>query len=41
VTGWGRKYTEKYGSIQDEIEKIIKDGTFGNPEKPCYGQQKT
>ena len=33
--GGGRKrITDKYGDIKDEIEKIVADTTYGNPENP-------
>ena len=34
-SGGGRKpLTEKYPEIKQEIENIVKDWTFGNPENP-------
>lgn len=32
--GGRKKLTEKYGDIKDEIEKIVADTTYGNPENP-------
>lgn len=32
--GGRKKITEKYGDIKDEIEKIVADNTYGNPENP-------
>jgi transposase len=33
-SGGGRKtITQKYGNLQEEIEKIVRDNTLGNPEK--------
>jgi len=32
--GGRKKITEKYGDIKDEIEKIVADTTYGNPENP-------
>jgi transposase len=34
-SGGGRmKLTDKYGNIKEEIEKIVSDQTYGNPENP-------
>ena len=32
--GGRKKLTEKYGTLKDEIEKIVADKTYGNPENP-------
>jgi transposase len=32
--GGRKKLTEKYGGIKDEVEKIVADTTYGNPENP-------
>jgi len=32
--GGRKKLTEKYGSLKEEIEKIVADTTYGNPENP-------
>jgi transposase len=32
--GGRKKITEKYNGIKDEIEKIVADTTYGNPENP-------